>query len=97
MSKGDKDRRLIERNTAYYKAKESLDGWLHMKDAPDSYREDLKKQIIMTALGDGFYSVWMTVFANEPQILLALIDGFAGTNKNCYDEYFSLENLADRV
>ncbi len=58
----------------------------------------------MTALGDGFYSVWMTVFANEPQILLALIDGFAGTNKNCYDEegnvkkeYFSLENLADRV
>lgn len=86
MSKGDKDRRLIERNTAYYKAKESLDGWLHMKDAPDSYREDLKKQIIMTALGDGFYSVWMTVFANEPQILLALIDGFAGTNKNCYDE-----------
>lgn len=86
LSKGDKDRRLIERNTAYYKAKESLDGWLHMKDAPDSYREDLKKQIIMTALGDGFYSVWMTVFANEPQILLALIDGFAGTNKNCYDE-----------
>ena len=37
LSKGDKDRRLIERNTAYYKAKESLDGWLHMKDAPDSY------------------------------------------------------------
>ena len=25
LSKGDKDRRLIERNTAYYKAKESLD------------------------------------------------------------------------
>lgn len=89
LSKGDKDRRLIERNTAYYKAKESLDGWLHMKDAPDSYREDLKKQIIMTALGDGFYSVWMTVFANESQILLALTEGFESTDEvvSIYRDY----------
>lgn len=47
----------------------------------------------MTALGDGFYSVWMTVFANEPQILLALIDGFAGTNKNCYDEEGNVKRI----
>lgn len=47
----------------------------------------------MTALGDGFYSVWMTVFANEPQILLALIDGFVGTNKNCYDEEGNVKRI----
>ena len=32
------------------------------------------------------FSVWMTVFSDEPQILLALIDRFPGTRRECYDE-----------
>ena len=40
----------------------------------------------MTAMDSGFFSVWMTVFADEPQILLALIEKYPGTNKLCYDE-----------
>lgn len=47
---------------------------------------DMKKQILMTAMDSGFFSVWMTVFADEPQILLALIEKYPGTNKLCYDE-----------
>ena len=41
---------------------------------------------IMTALGDGFFSIWMEVFCDEPEIRLALIEAFPGTNLNYYDE-----------
>ena len=47
----------------------------------------MKEQIMMTATADGFFSVWMTVFSEEPQILLALIENFPGTNRLCYDEH----------
>lgn len=57
-----------------------------MKDAPEWFQNDMKEQIIMTATSDGFFSVWMTVFSDEPQILLALIDKFPGTRKECYDK-----------
>jgi len=83
---GDKDRRFAERNATYYKARRSLENWQHVKDAPEQFRNDMKDQIIMTATADGFFSVWMTVFSDEPQILLALIDRFPGTRRECYDE-----------
>ena len=38
----------------------------------------MKNQIIMTALGDGFFSIWMEVFCDEPEIRLALIEAFPG-------------------
>jgi len=57
-----------------------------VKDAPEWFQNDMKEQIIMTATSDGFFSVWMTVFSDEPQILLALIDKFPGTRKGCYDK-----------
>ena len=71
----DRDRRFGQRNTAYQKALNSLEHWNHMKN-----------QIIMTALGDGFFSIWMEVFCDEPEIRLALIETFPGTNLNYYDE-----------
>ena len=84
--KGDKDRRLLSRNVSYYKALKSLENWEHVKDAQEPYKSDMKEQIVMTAMGDGFFSVWMTVFKDEPQIRLALIEHFIGTNRKCYDE-----------
>ena len=86
FKKGDKDRRFVNRNESHFKALESLKNWRHVKDAPEQYRNDMKKQILMTAMDSGFFSVWMTVFADEPQILLALIEKYPGTNKLCYDE-----------
>lgn len=84
---GEKDKRFSERNAIYYKALKSLENWQHVKDAPEQYQNDMKNQIMMTATGDGFFSVWMTVFEDEPQILLALIESFPGTNRLCYDEF----------
>ena len=45
----------------------------------------MKKQIIMTALGDGFFSIWMELFCDEQEIRFALIKAFPGTNLNCND------------
>ena len=82
----DRDRRFGQRNTAYQKALNSLEHWNHMKDLSKEYQNDMKKQIVMTALGDGFFSIWMEVFCDEPEIRLALIEAFPGTNLNYYDE-----------
>ncbi len=82
----DKDRRFVNRNSVYHKALESLKNWRHVKDAPELYKNDMKKQITMTAIADGFFSVWMTVFADEPQIRQALIEKFPGTNRVYYDK-----------
>ena len=81
----DKDRRFGQRSIAYQKALDSLKNWNHMKDLSKEYQDDMKKQIIMTALGDGFFSIWMEVFRDEQEIRLALIKAFPGTNLNCYD------------
>ena len=45
----------------------------------------MKEQMMMTAAAVGFFSVWMTVFSDEPQILQALIEKFPGTDKSYYD------------
>ena len=82
----DRDRRFGQRNTAYQKALNSLEHWNHMKDLSKEYQNDMKNQIIMTALGDGFFSIWMEVFCDEPEIRLALIETFPGTNLNYCDE-----------
>lgn len=59
--------------------------WNHMKDLSKEYQDDMKKQIIMTALGDGFFSIWMEVFCDEQEIRLAMIKAYPGTNLNCND------------
>ena len=85
--KGEKDKRFPERTATYYKALRSLENWKHVKDAPEQLQNDMKEQIMMTATADGFFSVWMTVFSDEPQILRSLIECFPGTNRSCYDEH----------
>ena len=85
--KKSRDRRFIERSATYYRAKESLAGWKNSKNAPEQFREILKKQIVMTVVADGFFSVWLTVFSEEPEICNALIERYPGTRKECYDEF----------
>lgn len=38
------------------------------------------------ALNNGFWSVWMTVFQNYPEVRQALIDSFPGTNVTFFSE-----------
>jgi hypothetical protein len=49
-------------------------------------REGLKRAIMREALATGFFSVWMTVFASQPDMLLRFIRAFPGTQESgCFD------------
>ena len=91
--KQDKDRRFLNRNLSYNKALISLKNWNHVKDASECYQNAMKEQIIMTATADGFFSVWMMVFADEPEICLALLERYPGTNKVYYDEQGKIKKI----
>lgn len=45
----------------------------------------MRRQIVRTATGMGYWSVWMTVFHDDPNILSCLIREFAGTGADCFD------------
>lgn len=77
-----KDRRFRLRNEAFDSAQHSLENWNEMKGTD---RKNLRDQIIRTAKGLGFFSVWMEVFEKEPEIKNALIDAFPGTEKTFFD------------
>lgn len=84
----EKDRRFLERNRAFQIAQESLSNWRETKRiVDDSKALELYKNIIATtALAVGFFSVWMTVFSEEPEILLMLIEKFPNTRREYFDK-----------
>jgi hypothetical protein len=70
--------------------------WLNRKEAWDiatrskerltrSNTEDMKAQIIETAQAKGFWSVWMTVFKDDADMLSRFITAFSGTCADCFD------------
>lgn len=83
---GDKDRRFKERNKVYETARESLADYQKGKETYPDNIDELSRQIVRTATLGGFFSIWMSVFAGEPDILNALIEAFPGTEKQFYDE-----------
>lgn len=49
---------------------------------------DAQDLVIVAALGYGFFSIWMTVFAHDAVIKQRLIQGFIGTAADCFDPNF---------
>lgn len=47
---------------------------------------DFREQIKENAVSQGFWSVWMTVFKDDPDMLSRLINAFSGTSTDCFDE-----------
>ena len=81
-----KDRRFQDRNEAYQMAKESLKDWLLVKTTPNESTEAFKRQLVRTVQSKGFFSIWMTVFSDEPEILKEILEIFPGTQKRYFDE-----------
>ena len=77
----EKDKRNRKRNEVYEIAKESLSLWKEFECA-----KSIKTQITNNAKACGFFSVWMEVFREEPEMLEAFIEAFPGTRKECFDE-----------
>jgi uncharacterized protein (TIGR02646 family) len=46
--------------------------------------DELREQIVQTARGHGFFSIWMTVFRNAPDMRDMFIGRFPGTATTCF-------------
>jgi len=47
----------------------------------------MREYIVIQAKDKGFFSVWMTVFRNDPDMLKRFIKAFPGTERECFDEH----------
>jgi hypothetical protein len=45
----------------------------------------MRRQIVRTALGHGFWSVWMTVFRDDGDMRKQFVENFPGTAEDCFD------------
>ncbi|MCK6376833.1 MAG: hypothetical protein L6Q69_22415, partial [Zoogloea sp.] len=73
------DRRWLNRLEAWGIAKESLQD-LVANDTPQ-----LRRQIVRTVKIGSYWSVWMTVFKDYPEILREMIRAIPGTAVSCFD------------
>jgi uncharacterized protein (TIGR02646 family) len=56
------------------------------KDLALSKRIDpMKRQVVRTALANGYFSIWMQVFADDNEMRWLFINGFPGTAADCFD------------
>lgn len=75
------DRRWLNRREAWDMAQESLQDLLSC-DTPQ-----MRRQIVRTVKSNGYWSVWMTVFKDRPDVLAELMIALPGTNT----AYFAIE------
>lgn len=75
-----RDRRWLQRDEVWAEAEKLLDIY---KDLGAS--EAVKKLVIDVAKGYGFFSIWIELFSDHPEILHGLIESFPGTAANCFD------------
>ena len=80
----NRDERFFRRDEAYNIAVESLADFEKMQTAQD--KENYLRQTIRLAISEGFFSVWMEVFKNHPEVRRELIKAFPGTKKQYFDE-----------
>lgn len=78
------DRRLSNRVAAWRNAQEALE--LYLKILEDGGDQEAASQLVLLTV-DGFWSVYMTVFQDIPEIrkLLVNSENFPGMNPNCFD------------
>lgn len=80
----DKDRRYSKRSEAYNCAMESLEDWKKIQTEHD--KEKYLTQTERLAVALGFFSVWMEVFKNYPEVRNRLINIFPGTKAKYCDD-----------
>lgn len=75
------DRRWSMRNTAWDKAERAKNN-LALQNS-----EAMREEIISNATSTGYWSVWMTVFAQDQDMRQRLITAFPGTCSDCFDDH----------
>lgn len=78
------DRRWRNRRETWDIAKRSKQN-LQRCDLPE-----MREQITTTATGHAYWSIWMTVFQDDSDMLRRFIDAFPGTDRECFDEKMTI-------
>ncbi len=73
------DRRWMNRQEAWHLASEAH------ADLQNENTPTHRRRIVQLAQANGYWSVWMTVFQNDLQMLSDLIRAFPGTSTACFD------------
>jgi uncharacterized protein (TIGR02646 family) len=77
------DRRWINRREAWEKAERSLANLC--KCNTEESLEAMRDTIVDQAVAQGFWSVWMTIFKDDSEMLQRFISAFPGTCGDCFD------------
>ncbi len=66
-----------------------METWLIARESKSDLQSNptdaFRRQIARTAIGHGFFSIWMTVFSDEIAVRKLLISEFRGTAPECFD------------
>lgn len=73
------DRRWLKRLETWRIAEIS---WQHLIN---NNNDDMREEIVNNALGRGFWSIWMTVFKDDEDMLRRFITTFPGTSAECFE------------
>lgn len=83
-----RDRRWKNRRETWDIAVESK------KNLTDCDTPQMRRQIVLTA--QAYWSIWMTVFQDDPDMLRRFIEAFPGTCKTCFDEQDNYKSIPRR-
>lgn len=78
-----KDRRWMNRKEAWETAEKYLESLRKCND--EELLKQMQDMIVIHAVDKGFFSVWMTVFKDDPDMLNRFINAFPGTCTDCFD------------
>lgn len=90
-----------ERTVAVEREGQRMNTFLEAKHAKERLERrdfpELREQIVDTAKARGFFSIWMTVFGDDRDMRLRLINGFPNTAPDCFnDDGIALDALRPR-
>lgn len=80
--KWNEDPRFDERLTVW---KIAMDIKHELWSRPENEHPKIRQRVVENAVPRGFFSVWMTVFADDSETRRQLIEAFQGTAKDCFD------------
>ncbi|MEA2100279.1 MAG: HNH endonuclease [Campylobacterota bacterium] len=76
------DDRALARNNAWDKAQMALEDFLDGSNNPAMIRQTARSC-------NGFFSMWVQVFKDYPEVKKAILENVAGSDLSCYDSYIN--------
>jgi hypothetical protein len=86
---GMTDDRKLARNNSWEKAQEALKDFLELPEYDAMIRQTARSC-------NGFFSMWIQIFQDYPEVKKAILENVNGTDMQCYDKNFNPRNDLSR-